>query len=385
MTDVNNAPAVAREVRASMARLRARSPFFGTLAMYARFVPKPEIETAATDGLDVFYNPTFFASLPSDHLDAVIVHEVLHAALDHVYRRGTREALRWNFAADVVVNGLIDGAGLRLPEGALRSPALERYSVEEVYVAMEREGRDGSEADFDADLIEGDREASGAGKPKGGASERRAAASRHWAAAIERAAVVARGRDKGELAGNLERAFDLADRPKLDWRTLLWRYLTRTATDFAAYDRRQIHRGLYIETLESQSIRVIVGIDTSGSIDAADLNTLVGELHGLLGAYPQMEAWLIYCDATAYGPYRIERGGELPLAEGGGGTDFRPFFRMAAEEDLVNEGTVAVYLTDGDGDFPDEPPPYPMLWIVTPGGKENDHFPFGDVTRIGDG
>jgi hypothetical protein len=26
-----------------------------------------------------------------------------------------------------------------------------------------------------------------------------------------------------------------------------------------------------------------------------------------------------------------------------------------------------------------------VLWIVTPGGKENDHFPFGEVTRIGAG
>jgi predicted metal-dependent peptidase len=142
---------------------------------------------------------------------------------------------------------------------------------------------------------------------------------------------------------------------------------------------------LYIETLESQSVRVIVGIDTSGSIDVVDLNALIGEMHGLLGAYPQMEAWLIYCDATAYGPYRVDRGGDLPSPQGGGGTDFRPFFRMADDEGLVNEGTVAVYLTDGDGDFPAEPPPYPVLWIVTPGGKENDHFPFGEVTRIGAG
>jgi predicted metal-dependent peptidase len=374
---------VERALRASMARLRTRAPFFGTLAMYARFVAKDDMETAATDGLDVFYNPAFFASLPPEHLDAVIVHEVLHAALDHVHRRGARAPMRWNFAADVVVNGLIDAAGLQLPENALRSPALERFSVEEVYVALEREDRDGSEEAFDLDLVEGadgaDREGRGT---KAGKSERRAAASRHWAAAIERAATVARGRGRGELPGNIERAFDLVDRPKLDWRTLLWRFLTRTPTDFAAFDRRQIHRGLYIETLESQSVRVIVGVDTSGSIDNGDLRSFIGELDGLLGAYPQMEAWLIYCDAEAYGPYRIEPGGELPPARGGGGTDFRPFFQMAFEEDLVNEGTLAVYLTDGDGDFPAEVPPYPVLWIVTPGGKDDDHFPFGEVTRL---
>jgi predicted metal-dependent peptidase len=385
MTAAAEPTGVEGDLRASMARLRARSPFFGTLAMYARFIAKPDIETAATDGLDVFYNPEFFASLPPEHLDAVIVHEVLHAALDHVYRRGARHAMRWNFAADVVVNGLIDSAGLQLPDNALRSPALERFSVEEVYVAMERDGRDGSEASFDLDLFEGSEQDTGDGRgARSGSTARSAAASRHWAAAVERAATVARGRGRGDLPANLERAFDLVDRPKLDWRTLLWRFLTRTPTDFAAFDRRQIHRGLYIETLESQSVRVIVGVDTSGSIDDADLKAFVGELHGLLGAYPQLEAWLIYCDATAYGPYRIQPGGELPPIKGGGGTDFRPFFQMADDEGLASESTVAVYLTDGDGDFPADPPPYPVLWIVTPGGKQDDMFPFGEVTRLVD-
>jgi predicted metal-dependent peptidase len=167
---------VERALRASMARLRTRAPFFGTLAMYARFVAKDDMETAATDGLDVFYNPAFFASLPPEHLDAVIVHEVLHAALDHVHRRGARAPMRWNFAADVVVNGLIDAAGLQLPENALRSPALERFSVEEVYVALEREDRDGSEEAFDLDLVEGAEGADGADREgrgtKAGKSER---------------------------------------------------------------------------------------------------------------------------------------------------------------------------------------------------------------------
>jgi predicted metal-dependent peptidase len=369
-------------VRASMARLRSRAPFFGTLAMYARFIARPDIDTAATDGLDVMYNPTFFDGLEPQHLDAVIAHEVLHAALDHVYRRGSRDAMRWNYAADVVVNGLIAGAGMELPEGALRSAALERYSTEEVYVALEREGRDGTEESFDVDLIE-DPNSAADGKP-GRTPSRRDQAARHWAAAIDRAAAVTRTRERGDLPGGITRAFDLADRPKLDWRTLLWRFVTRTPTDFASFDRRQIYRGLYLETLESQSVKVVVAVDTSGSVDSDDLNAFVGELQGLLGAYPQLQAWLIYCDTEAYGPYRLELGGDIPPPEGGGGTDFAPVFECAAEHDLVDEGTVAVYLTDGFGSFPDPPPSYPVLWIVTPAGLESDGFPFGEVTRLGD-
>jgi predicted metal-dependent peptidase len=375
-----------RALRSSMLRLRSRAPFFGTLALYARFLPSEEIPTAATDGQDVYYNPTFVLSLPAPHLDGLLVHEVLHAALDHVHRRGARDAMRWNQAADIIVNGLISDAGLSLPDGALRDVSLEHFSVEEVFAVLSRDGRqlepvdpdlmprlgDGKPGDADGDAGEG-----AAGRA------RRDPNRRQWAEATDRAASVARGRAPGTLPGGVERAFGLLQRPKLDWRTLLWRFLARAPTDFATFDRRFVHQGLYLETLEAVSLRVIVGIDTSGSIDAASLDAFQSELYGVLRAYPGTQAWLLYVDTEAYGPYRIELGQDLPPPEGGGGTDFAPFFAAADAAGLVDDGTVAVYLTDGDGPFPAEAPNYPVLWIVTPGGEDEEKFPFGDVVRMG--
>jgi predicted metal-dependent peptidase len=219
-------------------------------------------------------------------------------------------------------------------------------------------------------------------RPGGVGRQRRQA--RRWAAAIDRAITVARGRDAGALPAGIERAFDLTDRPKLDWRTMLWRFLTRMPTDFAAFDRRQIHRGLYLETLESVGVVVAVAIDTSGSIGDTELALFRTELDGLLRAYPSTRALLVYADADAHGPYPIEPGDELPPPIGGGGTDFRPFFTLLADEGLIDERTVAVYLTDGFGSFPDEPPDLEVLWVVTPGGLDDDRFPFGNVVRMVD-
>ena len=371
-----------RRLSASMVRLRARVPFFGTLALYARFVADPSMPTAATDGRDVFYNPEFFASLPAEHLDAVIVHEVLHAALGHVHRRGERDAMRWNQAADVVVNGLIADAGMELPEGALRDSALEHFSVEEVYTLIERAP---TERDpVDRDLL--DARPDGAPSPDiapARPSDRAGDDARHWAPAVERAATVARTRRAGTLPAGLERAFALTDRPRLDWRAVLWRFVTRTPTDFAAFDRRHLHRGLYLETLESVGLTLVVAIDTSGSIAEDDLAAFANELDAMLRAYPATNAHLVYADAEAYGPFPIGPGDPLPPPIGGGGTDFRPFFSLCDSEGLVDENTVAVYLTDGFGAFPDEPPDVPVLWVVSPGGLDDDQFPFGTVARMG--
>ena len=341
-------------------------------------------------GIDVYYNAEYVQALSAPQLDGLLVHEVLHAALGHVHRRGQRDTKAWNQAADVVVNGLVAGASLELPAGGVRAADLEHLSVEEVYAVIVREDRSLPDAPLDLLVSEGsaprDSRGGRAGDPTGEPasirSPTRQAAERHWAAAVERAAVVARGRQQGSIAVGVERAFDLVDRPKLDWRTLLWRFLTRTPSDFGAYDRRLIHRGLYVETLETIALRVLVCIDTSGSIDQDALTLFLGEIDGMLAAYPTTEAWLFYADAEAYGPWSLTVGGERPAPVGGGGTDFRPFFAAADEAGLIDERAVAVYLTDGFGDFPGEPVSCPVLWVVTPGGRDDAEFPFGEVVRL---
>ena len=73
---------------------------------------------------------------------------------------------------------------------------------------------------------------------------------------------------------------------------------------------------------------------------------------------------------------------DIPDPEGGGGTDFRPFFERIAKGYDTSTPLVSVYLTDGYGEFPDVPPAFPILWVVTPGGLDADYFPFGEVVRL---
>jgi predicted metal-dependent peptidase len=115
-------PDIERLLSASLLRLRMKSPFFATLALFTRFRATQTLPTAATDGQDIFFNPEFLRSLPSALVDSLLLHQVLHAALLHVPRRGTREKERWNVAADIVVNGMIAQQGcFQLPPDAVRS------------------------------------------------------------------------------------------------------------------------------------------------------------------------------------------------------------------------------------------------------------------------
>lgn len=210
----------------------------------------------------------------------------------------------------------------------------------------------------------------------------------HWRAALMRADTVARmgGRGIGARPTGLQREIDRVVDPQLDWRTLLWRYVARSPTDFSGFDRRFIHCGLYLDQLEGEILHVDVALDTSGSISRHLLTRFVGELYGIVRAHPAVRINLYYIDAGVDGPHAMDAddGAAIPVPVGGGGTDFRAFFRAwaARECDPHEVHRVVVYLTDGWGEFPSTLPECEVLWVVWEGGRPSEDFPFGEVALL---
>jgi predicted metal-dependent peptidase len=368
-------------ISASILRLRMKSPFFATLAMFAKFSPTQEIFTAAIDGKDIFYNEDFIRSLPTKQIDGLLLHEVLHAALLHIPRRGTREPELWNIAADIVINGMIaEESNFELPAGGLRDGALENFTVEEVYEILQKRPR----TQFnDIDLLDQ------APSDVPGSSTRivlsptaKAELESHWRNALQQARVIAQSSKAGKIPLGIQRELDRLTSPQLDWRSYLWRYLTQTPNDFRDFDRRFVGQGLYIETLSGESVKVYVAIDTSGSIDNQILRIFLSEVRGILDAYPHLKCDLYYADAEAYGPYELEPNSKFPPPEGGGGTSFVPFFQAIKADQQEQLSSLCIYLTDGYGDFPEPAPTAPTLWVVIAGGLESAEFSFGEVVRI---
>jgi predicted metal-dependent peptidase len=402
-------PEIERLLSASLLRLRMKSPFFATLALFTRFRATQTLPTAATDGEDIFFNPEFLRSLPSALVDSLLLHQVLHAALLHVPRRGTREKERWNVAADIVVNGMIAQQGcFQLPPDAVRVPELEYLSVEEIYELLQQQNACYSNCSMDllgeapGYASEDGQEGQGAGQQEGDslgdslapcqnqshstgtlASARRSQMEAHWRNAMQQAMVVARSsNNQGTIPAGMQRELGALTQAQLDWRSYLWRYLVRTPTDFTGFDRRFIGRKLYLEALEGESVQVFVALDTSGSVGDHQMQLFLNEVQGILRAYPHLECELYYADAEAYGPYSLKADSEIPRPVGGGGTSFVPFFEKVSANRRWHTNGVCVYLTDGYGSFPDDPPTLPVLWVVTPGGLELEEFPFGEAVRL---
>ena len=363
-------------ISATRLRLRMHAPFFAALAMFAEVRFSSEVELAATDGRSLWFHPITYADLPGEERDAVFLHELLHAALLHPLRRGIREPESFNIAADIVVNGMVASEPtLRLPAGAIREPKLEHLSVEEIYELLQKQPPRQRPSLPLADLLKpGERSTSDL--------HDRQELEAHWKQAIQQARVLAQSQGKGDLPAGLQRHLDEVADPQLDWRSQLWRYLVHTPNDYSGFDRRFIHQGLYLDHLQGESVEVYCCIDTSGSVGEAELSLFMGELQGILSAYPLLRCWLYYADASCYGPYELQEGSDIPQPEGGGGTDFRPFFRKVARHWNREKQALCVYLTDGYGAFPKQEPELTTLWVVVPGGLESGEFPWGEVVRL---
>lgn len=385
-------------ISATRLRLRRLSPFFSALAMFAEVSFTEEVPIAATDGRRLLFHPEGYGNLPPAERDAVFLHELLHAALLHPSRRGVREPELFNIAADIVVNGMVAAAEkVTLPSGAIRDQRLEHHSVEEVYELLQKKKklpplplsdllrpasagrehpRDPAAPGASAETPTRDPDGELQGLHDAGALEA------HWKQAIQQAKVLASAQGQGTLPAGLVRQLGEIAEPTIDWRSQLWRYLVRTPNDFSGFDRRFLHRGLYLDQLEGESVQVFCCIDTSGSIDDDQMLAFLAELSGILASYPMLDCRLWYADAVCYGPYALREIQDTPRPKGGGGTDFCPFFQAAADHWSQDQEAVCVYLTDGYGSFPEEPPELPVLWVVTPGGAQADAFPFGEVCRL---
>jgi predicted metal-dependent peptidase len=154
---------------------------------------------------------------------------------------------------------------------------------------------------------------------------------------------------------------------KLDWRTLMRRYLGQylDVRPLYHYPPRRFPNllGVLPGKRRSQTqANVVAIIDTSASISCGDLEAIAGELDRIHRSHA---VHLVECDSEIKRVYRYR--GRLREVHGGGGTDLRsPLeakFLRGLRADLV------IYFTDGQGLAPEKPPICPVVWCLTGAGE----------------
>lgn len=174
------------------------------------------------------------------------------------------------------------------------------------------------------------------------------------------------GTDPGNFIEELEEEFAPPPKPRMDWKTALRLFATPQRRAFTTYtrpNRRFRHRvgeipGRAWRPDVAKPKRLMVAIDTSGSMTTEELNEIAGELRRL-GQLAQFT--VVECDTIIHRVYPFA--GSFRDAAGRGGTDLRPVFEPAFLTEHRPDGVV--YFTDGEGPYHVNPPGVPTLWVLT--------------------
>jgi predicted metal-dependent peptidase len=381
--------------RLSEARLRMlmKLPYFGNFIMGVPMIPDKKVKTAGADGRSIRYNPEwmFGDDMGRDELVGVLSHETLHLSFKHPLRRNHRDPELWNKACDYVVNPILQEAGITLRPKALLDPNMAGKTAEEVYDLLERRQQKQQKQQQKQQQGSGGGKGQPGGQPPpgqgggndpgdmGGVTDPQkqdgsGPASQDEVAMMEAdidgkvAAATQAAKAQGKMPAGLERLVLEALKPKIDWKDRLRKFVAKTIpSDFTWMrpSRRSMANGIYMpSTVKNGCGKLLVVIDTSGSIGDEELKQYWGEVCAIFEDCNPEELHVMYCDAAVAG-HDVFRFGETPVLKprGGGGTDFRPPFIKADKDNLRPQ--CAVYLTDGYGSFPEKEPPYPVLWVIT--------------------
>ena len=366
------------------------NPFWGALSLRLNLLEDECAGTAWTDGIHIGFCPEFVLGLSDDETVGLIAHEVGHVALGHIFRRGDRDPMRWNYACDYSENYELRQAGFTLPKGSLvAEPNFRGRSAEYIYDRLPEDTGTGKRGKMPTDDPT-DQNGSAPPPPVGEVRDapKETAEGDDLAEAVKQAvheaAEVARKFDRTDKG--TDRTIKRATAPRVDWRDALARFAQEVAAvdyDWMTPDRRFSGGEIILPDLAARGMGHLVAVvDTSGSVDAADLGQFRAEIEAIRTAVDPEAVTLIYADYKVQAAKTFTGAEEIDLEPvGGGWTCFKDSFRWVAEN-LDDRVAALVYLTDlhaHGGGFPELAPDYPVLWAAT---RDRTDAPFGEVVSV---
>lgn len=417
-----------KRILMSRMRLLVNHGFYGILLLHVKFRLTDEIEIAGF-GVDkneyfIFINPKILDNISDAEIDHILMHEILHIALQHDKRGQDLIPEKFNIACDIVIESNIlksfdmdiNSIFLSVNGGIQEHLAPNGnegylYTAEEVYNMLDLipgdtikepgsfqpdKNRNSSWKQDKEDKIHGQ-------NPSGfdihGVIEDNDIEDsdislkdiwdKHLADACESISIRNAITGRGTIPLLAERMWEEMRKPQTDWRTILNDFVQEEICDysFAPPDRRFDESPFFLpdfnekdETVED----ILFMIDASGSMSNKDITAAYCEIKGAIEQFNgKLKGWLGFFDAEVIEPIPFENVEEFSVIrpKGGGGTDFQIIFEYVQKHMQDKLPASIIILTDGFAPFPQEKLAggIPVLWLLN-----NDEVdpPWGKIARI---
>lgn len=252
----------------SLVFLGNNAAFFGSLMCSLEFAWSTEIETAATDGIHIWWNPDFFKSLPPTTSKTVLMHELEHAARLHHIRQGSRDPKIWNYACDIRINNGLEKEGYSF---AQVENCWKDHSFDENGLAAE-------EDIYDLLIQKNFNPPSGAWSPDGNGDMLpsknfdKQTAINNVVRAVQQAKIAG---GAGSIPGGVEELINKFTNPVVRWEVVLKQFFTDMLNEDFSWKRpNRRHQDIYLPSRFTEDGRLehlMYFLDVSGSISEQDI------------------------------------------------------------------------------------------------------------------
>jgi predicted metal-dependent peptidase len=422
-----------QEIAKAGRTLMLKEPFYGLFLIGINKELSKSIQTAcvAKDNINLklVVNPEYFEKQDTMTRVAILKHEMLHIAMQHLGMFDQFENKRLlNVAADLEINQYISSElkgptweGLDIVDGEFKGVKLPEKAGTRVYYDMlqkeldeydkqnqdqnENSGSNGSGNGGSGDSESndendegGDGSASGEGFAEwfnAGAGdgehtlweefENLSEAEKkliqkqidHQMKEAAQQTQRSRGTIPGELSSYIDKLFEKHE-AVIDWKQYLRRFGTRSTKIETKKTRKKpnIRFGSGPAIKIKPKRRTLVAIDTSGSVSDQDLLEFFSEIDSIYKTGTSVT--IMECDSYVHRTYEYSGAtSEVLRVCGRGGTSFDPVM----EEIFKAPGKYQnlIYLTDGFAPAPQRVPMIPILWVINSTAQINSELPGAQI------
>ena len=332
-----------------------------------------EIPTAATDGLNILFNPHFFMSLGEEERIFLILHEVWHVALMHTCpsRKTGKEPVKWNYAGDYVINLMIADQGYPIPKGGLLDHQYRDMTTEQVYnVLPEIEQPDESLLDVNdaGDLqSESTKQGSESNSAKAGQQDPKKL-EEEIENIIQQAALKAEAlKAVGSIPSEVGIMLDELRNPKLPWHALLKRYLRDKAKSKTSYKKlkRRYQPNLIMPQKTKRGLsHLAFAVDASSSVSDEEFSHILSEINEIRRLFSPKKMTILEFNTKIADIYELDKRDNVYNIEftARGGTCVEDVLQWGVD----NQPNAMLIFSDGWFHHPRDPDMYPenLFWII---------------------
>jgi len=338
------------------ARLLLDQPYFGSIASSLKSKLNEDLKTFETNPNFFEYNDDYIEYISDEQLSFILTNS-------SASRKEGRMDWLWKMAQDYAINSLLVNNGLDMPDGLNYDHLFDGHSAESIYTILEGEIDLDKHTPQKVDKIK---------------YEKMPEVNDYDTDPIEQMnqQLLSKAKLHGDLPLGIEMLVPDINSNTITWEDELYTIIENSVKfDYrlSPPNKRYISQGIALPSLSGEKVKIIIAIDSSGSIEPSLLSKFLSEVNAIMNSFSNYEIDLLIADAKVQEHHVLYPGDEISYnLKGGGGTNFENTFIYIDEN--ISQINLMIYFTDGFGTFPKEEPMYDIIWALS--SKEVE-TPFG--------